>query len=63
MMLTLLVEVALHSVLLGTATWVGLRLLRIEDPQAEMTVWKIVLIAAVAGSDPHPLACPAAPEI
>jgi hypothetical protein len=48
MMLTSLVEAALHSVLLGTATWVGLKLLRIKDPQAEMTVWKIVLVAAVA---------------
>jgi bla regulator protein blaR1 len=46
-MLTLLVEGALGSMLLGSTAWLGLKLLRIKDPRAEMTVWKIVLIAAV----------------
>ncbi|MBV9457475.1 MAG: DUF3471 domain-containing protein, partial [Bradyrhizobium sp.] len=47
-MLLLLVEAALHSILLGVATWLGLTLLRIRDAEAEMIVWKIVLVAAVA---------------
>jgi beta-lactamase regulating signal transducer with metallopeptidase domain len=46
-MLLLLVEAALHSTLLGIAAWLGLKLLRIKDIQAEMMVWKIVLIAAI----------------
>jgi hypothetical protein len=48
MMLTLLVQAAVHSLLLGAVTLLGLKLLRIKDPQVEITVWKIVLIAAVA---------------
>jgi BlaR1 peptidase M56/Domain of unknown function (DUF3471) len=47
-MLLLLLEAALHSILLGVATWLGLTLLRIKDAEAEMMAWKIVLIAAVA---------------
>lgn len=44
----LLVQAALHSLVLGAVTLLGLKLLRIKDPQVEITVWKIVLIAAVA---------------
>ena len=52
-MLLLLVEAALHSVLLGIATWLGLKLLRIRDAEAEMMAWKIVLIAAVDAAPRH----------
>jgi hypothetical protein len=47
-MLTLLFQAALHSLLLGAITGLGLKLKRIRDPQVEITVWKMVLTAAVA---------------
>jgi beta-lactamase regulating signal transducer with metallopeptidase domain len=47
-MLAILVEAALRSLFLGTAVWVGLRLLRVRDPHVHMTSWAVVLVASLA---------------
>jgi hypothetical protein len=47
-MMLVLVQAALHSLLLGVVTLLGLKLLRVKNPQVEITAWSIVLIAAVA---------------
>jgi hypothetical protein len=47
-MMLMLVHAALHSLLLGVVTLLGLKLLRVKNPQVEITAWSIVLIAAVA---------------
>src|SRR5262249_19498468 len=47
-MLTLLLEAALRSLLLGAIVWFGLKLLRIRDPRAQMTAWIVVLLASLS---------------
>ncbi len=47
-MLAHLLEAALRSLLLGCAAWAAIRLLRVQNPQARMTVWTAVLIASLA---------------
>src|ERR1700730_10652719 len=47
-MLDLLLESALRSLALGVAVWLGLALLRVRNPQAQMTAWTVVLVASLA---------------
>jgi len=47
-MLALLLESALRSLLLGGAVWLGLKLLRVKNPHAQMTAWTLVLVASLA---------------
>jgi hypothetical protein len=47
-MVDLLLESALRSLALGGAVWLGLALLRVRNPRAQMTAWTIVLAAALA---------------
>jgi beta-lactamase regulating signal transducer with metallopeptidase domain len=48
MMLTILAESALRSLLLGSAVWVGLNLLRVRNPHVHMTSWVMVLVASLS---------------
>ena len=47
-MLTILAESALRSLLLGSAVWVGLNLLRVRNPYVHMTCWIMVLVASLS---------------
>jgi hypothetical protein len=47
-MLDLLLESALRSLALGVAVWLGLALLRVQNPRAHMTAWTVVLVASLA---------------
>ena len=47
-MLALLLESALRSSMLGGAVWLGLALLRVRNPRAQMTAWTVVLVASLA---------------
>ena len=46
-MVDLLLESALRSLLLGGAVWLGLALLRVRNPRAQMTAWTVVLAASL----------------
>lgn len=46
-MLPVLAEAALRSLLLGSLIWIGLKLCRVSNPQAQMTAWLIVLGASL----------------
>jgi beta-lactamase regulating signal transducer with metallopeptidase domain len=46
-MLALLIESALRLLLLGGAVWLGLKLFRLRNPQVQMTVWSVVLLASL----------------
>ncbi|WP_407156393.1 M56 family metallopeptidase [Bradyrhizobium sp. STM 3557] len=46
-MLPILAEAALRSLLLGSLIWIGLKLCRVRNPQAQMTAWQIVLAASL----------------
>jgi beta-lactamase regulating signal transducer with metallopeptidase domain len=46
-MLSLLLEAALRSLLLGAIVWFSLKILRIRDPRVHMTAWVIVLLASL----------------
>ena len=48
MMLWLFADSALRSLMLGAAVWLGLRLLRVRNPEVELTAWTIVLAVALA---------------
>jgi bla regulator protein blaR1 len=48
MMLAVLAESALRSLLLGSAVWVGLTLLRVRNPHVHMTCWVMVLMASLS---------------
>jgi bla regulator protein blaR1 len=48
MMLAILAESALRSLLLGSAVWVSLNLLRVRNPHVHMTCWVMVLVASLA---------------
>jgi hypothetical protein len=48
MMLAILAESALRSLLLGSAVWVGLNLLRVRNPHVHMTCWIMVLVASLS---------------
>src|SRR5882762_10267328 len=48
MMLAILAESALRSLLLGSAVWVGLNLLRVRNPHVHMTCWVMVLMASLS---------------
>ena len=48
MMLAILAESALRSLLLGSAVWVGLNLLRVRNPHVHMTCWVMVLVASLS---------------
>jgi hypothetical protein len=47
-MLGPLADVALRSIMLGGAAWLGLTLMRVRNPQVRMTVWSVVLIVSMA---------------
>jgi hypothetical protein len=47
-MLAMLAESALRSMALGGAVWLVLKLLRLRDPQVQMTAWTVVLLASLA---------------
>jgi hypothetical protein len=47
-MLAVLAESALRSMALGGAVWLALKLLRLRDPQVQMTAWTVVLLASLA---------------
>jgi hypothetical protein len=47
-MVDLLLESALRSLALGGAVWLGLALLRVRNPRAQMTAWTVVLAASLA---------------
>jgi hypothetical protein len=47
-MMAFLVEAAARSMLLGLAVGLGLKLLRVRNPQVEMTAWITVLAASLA---------------
>jgi beta-lactamase regulating signal transducer with metallopeptidase domain len=46
-MVDLLLESALRSLLLGGSVWLGLALLRVRNPRAQMTAWTVVLAASL----------------
>jgi beta-lactamase regulating signal transducer with metallopeptidase domain len=46
-MLSLLLEAALRSLLLGATVWFGLKMLRVRDPRVQMTAWIVVLFASL----------------
>jgi len=46
-MVELLAEAALRSMALGAFAWLALKLLRARHPQLKMTVWTVVLLAAM----------------
>ncbi len=48
MTLWLLLESALRSFALAAAVWIGLKALRVRNPQVELTAWTVVLAAALA---------------
>jgi beta-lactamase regulating signal transducer with metallopeptidase domain len=48
MMLAILAESALRSLLLGSIVWVGLNLLRVQNPYVQMTCWVMVLVASLS---------------
>ena len=48
MMLTILVESALRSVLLGSVVWIALNLLRVRNPHVHMMCWVMVLVASLS---------------
>jgi hypothetical protein len=48
MTLWLLVDSALRSLALGAAVWLGLKALRVRNPELELTAWTVVLAAALA---------------
>ena len=47
-MLAILAESALRSLVLGSAVWVGLNLLRVRNPHVHMTSWVMVLVASLS---------------
>jgi hypothetical protein len=47
-MLAILAESAFRSLILGSAVWVGLHLLRVRNPHVHMTSWAMVLVASLA---------------
>jgi hypothetical protein len=46
-MLAILAESAFRSLILGSAVWVGLHLLRVRNPHVHMTSWAVVLVASL----------------
>ena len=46
-MLAILAESAFRSLILGSAVWVGLHLLRVRNPHVHMTSWAMVLMASL----------------
>ena len=48
MMLTILAELALRSLFLGSVVWIGLNLLRVRNPHVHMTSWVTVLVASLS---------------
>jgi beta-lactamase regulating signal transducer with metallopeptidase domain len=47
-MLLHLLEAALRSFALGAAVWLGLRFMRLHNPQTRMTAWTVVLMASLS---------------
>ncbi len=47
-MLALLLESALRLLALGGVVWLGLSLLRVRNPHAQMTAWTVVLLASLS---------------
>ena len=47
MMLAILLEAAVRSLALGTAAWLGLRLMRVRNLRAERLVWLVVLCGSL----------------
>lgn len=47
-MMSLLLESAVRSLVLGAAIWLGLRVLRVRSPAIQSLVWTVALIASLA---------------
>jgi hypothetical protein len=47
-MMDLLLESAFRSLALGGAVWLGLALMRVRNPHAQMTAWTVVLAASLS---------------
>jgi len=47
-MLALLLESALRLLALGGIVWLGLKILRVRNPQVQMTAWTVVLLASLS---------------
>jgi len=47
-MLAQLLEAALRSFAPGSAVWLSLRVLRAQNPQAQMTAWTVVLMGSLS---------------
>ena len=47
-MMSLLLESAVRSLVLGAAIWLGLRLLRVRSPAVKSLVWTVALVASLA---------------
>ena len=47
-MLALLLKSALRLLALGGVVWLGLKLLRVRNPHAQMTAWTVVLLASLS---------------
>jgi beta-lactamase regulating signal transducer with metallopeptidase domain len=48
MILAILAEAALRAFMLGGLVWLGLYLLRVQNPNAHMTAWVLVLLASLS---------------
>ena len=48
MMLVILISAAVRLVLLGAATWLALRLVRVRNPHVEALAWRLLLLAGLA---------------
>ena len=47
-MLALLLELALRLLALGGIVWLVLKILRVRNPQVQMTAWTVVLLASLS---------------
>ena len=48
MILAILADSALRSLILGSVVWIGLNLLRVNNPHVHMTSWVMVLVASLS---------------
>ena len=47
MMLEILANTAVRILLLGAATWLTVRIIRVRNPHVEVLVWRMVLLAGL----------------
>jgi len=48
MMVEILANTAMRLLLLGAATWLTVRIIRVRNPHVEVLVWRMVLLAGLA---------------